>query len=157
MGPTWGPPGSCRSQMGPKLAPWSLLSGQISLIDRSNRSSSALYNFTTIITKFYCMCEGYICHRIWWWPFWQDTLDISTYIQYQHMTSSHHNLITYLMMILNCIVALSDHFLISCVHCWKAESTVMWFHPPLVMTVPMWIHCLKPTINLAFFLFNKAN
>ena len=27
MGPTWGPPGSCRPQMGPMLAPWSLLSG----------------------------------------------------------------------------------------------------------------------------------
>ena len=27
MGPTWGPPGSCRSQMGPMLAPWTLLSG----------------------------------------------------------------------------------------------------------------------------------
>ena len=25
MGPTWGPPGSCRSQMGPMLAPWTLL------------------------------------------------------------------------------------------------------------------------------------
>ena len=28
MGPTWGPPGSCRSQMGPMLAPWTLLSGR---------------------------------------------------------------------------------------------------------------------------------
>ena len=27
MGPTWGPPGSCRPQMGPMLAPWNLLSG----------------------------------------------------------------------------------------------------------------------------------
>ena len=27
MGPTWGPPGSCRLQMGPMLAPWTLLSG----------------------------------------------------------------------------------------------------------------------------------
>ena len=26
-GPTWGPPGSCRPQMGPMLAPWTLLSG----------------------------------------------------------------------------------------------------------------------------------
>ena len=26
MGPTWGQPGSCRSQMGPMLAPWTLLS-----------------------------------------------------------------------------------------------------------------------------------
>ena len=29
MGPTWGPPGSCRSQMGPMLAPWTLLSGRL--------------------------------------------------------------------------------------------------------------------------------
>ena len=27
MGPTWGPPGTCRSQMGPMFAPWTLLSG----------------------------------------------------------------------------------------------------------------------------------
>ena len=29
MGPTWGPPGSCRPQMGPMLAIWILLSGTI--------------------------------------------------------------------------------------------------------------------------------
>ena len=29
MGPTWGPPGSCRPQMGPMLAPWTSLSGYI--------------------------------------------------------------------------------------------------------------------------------
>ena len=29
MGPTWGPPGSCRPQMGPMLAPWTLPSGYI--------------------------------------------------------------------------------------------------------------------------------
>ena len=27
IGPKWGPPGSCRPQMGPMLAPWTLLSG----------------------------------------------------------------------------------------------------------------------------------
>ena len=27
MGPTWGPPGSCRPQMAPMLTPWTLLSG----------------------------------------------------------------------------------------------------------------------------------
>ena len=26
IGPTWGPPGSCRPQMGPMLAPWTVLS-----------------------------------------------------------------------------------------------------------------------------------
>ena len=30
LGPTWGPPGSCRPQMGPILAPWTLLSGAVS-------------------------------------------------------------------------------------------------------------------------------
>ena len=29
MGPTWGSPGSCRPQMGPILAPWTLLSGSM--------------------------------------------------------------------------------------------------------------------------------
>ena len=35
MGPTWGPPGSCRPQMGPMLAPWTLLSGYIRVPNRS--------------------------------------------------------------------------------------------------------------------------
>ena len=30
MGPIWGPLGSCRPQMGPMLAPWTLLSGSVS-------------------------------------------------------------------------------------------------------------------------------
>ena len=34
MGPTWGPPGSCRPQMGPMLAPWILLSGIGQVIPR---------------------------------------------------------------------------------------------------------------------------
>ena len=29
MGPTWAPPGSCRPQVGPMLAPWTLLSGLV--------------------------------------------------------------------------------------------------------------------------------
>ena len=32
--PIWGPPGSCRPQMGPILAPWTLLSGAQSIITR---------------------------------------------------------------------------------------------------------------------------
>ena len=31
MGPTWGPPGSFRPQMGPMLAPWTLLSRYLSI------------------------------------------------------------------------------------------------------------------------------
>ena len=32
MGPTWGPPRSCRPQMGPMLAPWTLLSGMMDML-----------------------------------------------------------------------------------------------------------------------------
>ena len=32
MGPTWGPPGPCRPQMGPMLAPWTFLSGELTLM-----------------------------------------------------------------------------------------------------------------------------
>ena len=31
MGPTWGPPGADRTQVGPMLAPWTLLSGLLSI------------------------------------------------------------------------------------------------------------------------------
>ena len=32
LGPTWGPPGSCRPQMGPMLATWTLLSGDVTCL-----------------------------------------------------------------------------------------------------------------------------
>ena len=32
MEPKWGPPGSCRPQMGPILAPWTLLLGLVGFI-----------------------------------------------------------------------------------------------------------------------------
>ena len=32
MGPTWGPPGSCRPQVGRMLAPWTLLSGKYCIL-----------------------------------------------------------------------------------------------------------------------------
>ena len=41
MGKTWGPPGSCRPQMGPMLAPWTLLSGELLPNDRSPTVSGA--------------------------------------------------------------------------------------------------------------------
>ena len=56
MGPTWGPPGFCRPQMGPMLAPWTLLSGIFSkaaslalgqLRDCSSGSDISLKNLQT--------------------------------------------------------------------------------------------------------------
>ena len=44
MGPTWGPPGSCRPQLGPMLAPWTLLSGYLSI---SAKFSFLWYNSLT--------------------------------------------------------------------------------------------------------------
>ena len=48
MGPTWGPPGSCRPQMDPMLAPWTLLSGCTCSHNR-NLSSSVLLAARSII------------------------------------------------------------------------------------------------------------
>ena len=44
MGPTWGPPGSCRPQMGPMLAPWTLLSGLFDATFLKSRFMSYKYS-----------------------------------------------------------------------------------------------------------------
>ena len=41
MGPTWGPPGSCRPQMGPMLAPWTLLPGMVTRALGANDTRSS--------------------------------------------------------------------------------------------------------------------
>ena len=53
MGPTWGPPGSCRPQMGPMLIPWTLLSGQ------RCQFTTIIYIIPTIT-----IWES-LCHGIW--------------------------------------------------------------------------------------------
>ena len=45
MGPTWGPPGADTTQVGPMLAPWTLLSGYCSF--------SSLGNSNSVLTKYY--------------------------------------------------------------------------------------------------------
>ena len=52
MGPTWGPSGSCRTQMGPMLAPWTLLSGVYFIMFSSwDLCKSHDYNFGQILGK----------------------------------------------------------------------------------------------------------
>ena len=52
MGPTWGPSGSCRTQMGPMLAPWTLLSGVYFIMFSSwDLRKSHDYNFCQILGK----------------------------------------------------------------------------------------------------------
>ena len=43
MGPTWGPPGSCRPQMGLMWAPWTLLSEYVDILRRRPRMKHRTY------------------------------------------------------------------------------------------------------------------
>ena len=47
MGPIWGPPGSCRPQMGPMLAPWTLLSR------RTTKNSRPICRYTLVTQIWY--------------------------------------------------------------------------------------------------------
>ena len=55
MGPTWGPPGSCRSQKGPMLAPWTLLSGHVEHVPQ-NWCAFFCVLFVVLITFFNGPC-----------------------------------------------------------------------------------------------------
>ena len=51
-GPTWGPSGADRAQMGPMLAPWTLLSGSV-----ITRDTFALFFFPIFL---HCQNKGYL-------------------------------------------------------------------------------------------------
>ena len=58
MGPIWGPPGSCRTEMGPMLAPWTLLSGKV-----SKRIALPCHVIIMLLTKHglsKAMCQGVV-------------------------------------------------------------------------------------------------
>ena len=55
MGPTWGPPGSCRPQMGPMLAPWTLLPGMSKWHIFAVLYRHVHYRRQTPITQLYCL------------------------------------------------------------------------------------------------------
>ena len=58
MGPTWGPPGDDRTQVGPMLAPWTLLSGQ---------TNYWYWKKWFMATTCFCMTPTY-CHFSYWIP-----------------------------------------------------------------------------------------
>ena len=68
MGPTWGPPGSCRLQMGPMLAPWILLSRECIGTDNSAEESAEtwekLHNFHETITYIAISSTDMLAHMI---------------------------------------------------------------------------------------------
>ena len=53
MGPTWGPPGSCRTQIGPVLAPWTLLSGMYRYRHVATRTDSHAYKLGDTVWVIY--------------------------------------------------------------------------------------------------------
>ena len=75
MGPTWGPPGPCRTQMSPMLAPWTLLSGYtcppscvivhtITLLLGVLGEASFTYTTVRSCTKSLCMTVGWTTQTI---------------------------------------------------------------------------------------------
>ena len=70
MRPTWGPPGSCRPQVGPMLAPWTLLSGVNPLITRYFFFSKCKFHFHAVHgLRKYGTSNANIFHKInilWW-------------------------------------------------------------------------------------------
>ena len=65
IGPTWGPPRSCRPQMGPMLGPWTLLSGKQwppgdvlcpALWDRTDDSGHNYLRKLTVAVVIFCGC-----------------------------------------------------------------------------------------------------
>ena len=71
MGPTWGPPGSCLIQMGPMLAPWTLLSGHSSC--HAAVGLCRFYLLWMLRMSGCCVCVKYICnswvHWYWLYPY----------------------------------------------------------------------------------------
>ena len=73
MGPTWDPPGSCRPQIGPMLAPWTLLSGLCMEITSVEHRSH--FDLTKDINKYQyhilswwtTECEFWELDSKWWW------------------------------------------------------------------------------------------
>ena len=61
MGPTWGPPGSCWTQIGPVLAPWTLLSGRCCVYENPVHK---VFELCGISTKNLALLSNLICYSI---------------------------------------------------------------------------------------------
>ena len=70
MGPIWGPPGSCRPQVGPMLAPWTLLSGSSSCALRGTThqlaSTHSGWNIIYFVIPYLILAISYFRpHMLW--------------------------------------------------------------------------------------------
>ena len=71
MGSTWGPPGSCRPQMGPMLTPWTLLSGKyIEIYPNSMLNWDGICPLVlSCKNRFVKLCVTYLSRSNKTWPF----------------------------------------------------------------------------------------
>ena len=106
MGPTWGPTGSCRPQMGPMLVPWTLLSGyrcppgRYFLFWFWAFEVSAVLIRIILLSPFYCFSVIYLCS-------WTQCLPMNRNISANCCYISGHNYT---------IVQMCDRYLITGVH-----------------------------------------
>ena len=81
MGPTWGPSGADRTQLGPMLAPWTLLSGMTNNSNLHNVGLFRLNNWMLSLISFtshncsWMICidpfrKGYLSTLSWWTNYW---------------------------------------------------------------------------------------
>ena len=77
MGPTWGPPGANRTQVGPMWTTWTLLSGTIRWIPKDKKSTLlfCFHKWYTPFSPLECGLLFWACHwalqgllagRVWW-------------------------------------------------------------------------------------------
>ena len=136
MGPTWGPPGFCRPQMGPMLAPRTLLSGNICFYEQCLQIPTA-----TVYPKKYAhgfcfavLCCGYtltdfpISIRLTSLALWQSNdcpsaskatlMNIDKYFMWIHYERLHnhskakHNKTECIFLGIYCIVVCSNFFVV---------------------------------------------
>ena len=73
--PTWGPPGSCRRQVGPIWAPWTLLSGKVLHTSLQKLRQNVKQKLNTQKTPHTLTGEPCsVCEYFWWnWPYYNGT------------------------------------------------------------------------------------
>ena len=64
-GPTWGPPGSCRPQMGPTLAPETLLPGLLTTVDPFGRTI-----LVSLLPRKGCLWTSCDSTCLWWYNYY---------------------------------------------------------------------------------------
>ena len=134
MGPTWGPPGYCRPQMGPMLVPWSLLSGPLSLSVLTSHYKEpygiiavTLKRMVVILAKFSTLVTLNIF--------------ILTGLFFIGILSKSSNIFDWI----------NGHINVCCIH--KYQSTKIWFNTLLrqwLLPLPVPVLTYYPRCSIAF-------